>query len=570
MMHGDHWRAFVDTDEEILARFEHAIRTGDPLPPTDVEVPEGGFYYTRSQDRPLCSIAVIQKKNSEFHAVGCHPLPMTNEKNELEVFSVEPSIDPETGRDGEGFVKAITRDGTEVSFTCPAFGMFEDRMTRHPRFIFGLSAIAYSAHKMEEEISITEGQFFEHAKRKRLEDNPELDPASITSIPISLANMRCYMAHGEEGDFAFQSRVDEVVPFESLGVKGHILLMNLSAEDKAPLRISIFAGKNAIGDWVPKVGDLVDGVGWMLGVPLEPVEVDKLWMDSAEASEKEAGWDAMMEGFSFMFSNPNLPLAWQIVGGAFVAAGWEITASDIGLYRLGHPAFEFTKGGERVRAFVRTRIKGFCEAPDWPDLVEIYEEHSTSQGVDCLRITVTLTTCGEKNFDVSVEGLDGYSDRISPILGARRPEFLQPVEIGEEEAPPAIFIESEAAEKFAHGINSCDLSDFSQIMVEDFEYDSRAMDKIVKGRSPTLSYFGQLLGYWNDRDLSPTCRLAKVVLDGSERTAALLFPKGESDPINGAFFSGRNGYASAIRVLPPDRFEILELEENPTDEKETE
>ncbi|NBP15341.1 hypothetical protein EBU95_13215 [bacterium] len=364
-MHGDHWRAFVDTDEEILARFEHAIRTGDPLPPADVEVHEGGFYYTRSQDRPLCSIAVIQKKDSEFHAVGCHPLPMTNEKNELEVFSVEPSIDPETGRDGEGFVKAITRDGTEVSFTCPAFGMFEDRMTRHPRFIFGLSAIAYSARKMEEEISITEGQFFEHAKRRRLEDNPELDPARITSIPISLAKMRCYMAHGEEGDFAFQSRLDEVVPFESLGVKGHILRMNLSAEDKAPLRISIFAGKNAIGDWVPKAGDLVDGVGWMLGVPLEPVEVDKLWMDSAEASEKEAGRDAMMEGISFMFSNRHLPLSWQIVGGAFVAAGWEIVASDAGLFRSFYPAFEFSRKEKIVRAFIRTAMPDFCDAPAW-------------------------------------------------------------------------------------------------------------------------------------------------------------------------------------------------------------
>lgn len=570
MLHGQHWRSFVDTDEEIIARLEHAVRTGEPLPPGDTDVPEGGFYYARSEDRPLCAIAVIQKREGEFHVINCHPLPMSLVKNELEIFSAEPSIDPESGLDGEGFVKAITREGTEVSFACPAFGMFQDRMSRHPRFLFGLSATAYTVQKMEEEISITEGQFFEHAKKNQLEDNPELDPSSITSIPISLANMRCYFPRGEEGDFEFQSRVEEVEEFESLGIKGRVLTLNLLSEGASPLRISIFAGKNALGDYVPKVGDLVGGVAWMLGVPLEPVEIEKSWMDSVEASEKEAGRDAMMEGVAFMFSNPNLPLAWQIVGGAFVAAGWEITNSDIGLYRLGHPAFEFTKGGERVRAFVRTRIKGFCEAPDWPDLVEIYEDHSPSQGVDCLRITVTLTTCGDRNFDVSVEGLNGYSDRILPVLGVRRPEFSQPVEIGEEETLPAVFIESEAAEKFAHGINSCDLSDFSQIMVEDFEYDSRAMDKIVKGRSPALSYFGQLLSYWNDRDLSPTCRLAKVVLDGAERTAALLFPKGECDPINGAFFSGRNGYASAIQVLPPDRFEILELEENPTDQKETE
>jgi hypothetical protein len=75
MLHGQHWRSFVDTDEEIIARLEHAVRTGEPLPPEDTDVPEGGFYYARSDDRPLCAIAVIQKREGEFHAINCHPLP---------------------------------------------------------------------------------------------------------------------------------------------------------------------------------------------------------------------------------------------------------------------------------------------------------------------------------------------------------------------------------------------------------------------------------------------------------------------------------------------------------------
>jgi hypothetical protein len=576
MLHGQHWRSFVDTDEEIIARLEHAVRTGEPLPPEDTDVPEGGFYYARSDDRPLCAIAVIQKREGVFHAINCHPLPMSLVKNELEIFSAEPSIDPESGLDGEGFVKAITREGTEVSFACPAFGMFQDRMNRHPRFLFGLSATAYTLQKMEEEISIAEGQFFEHAKKNQLEDNPELDPSSITSIPISLATMRCYFPRGEEGDFEFQSRVEEVEEFESLGIHGRVLTLNLLSEGASPLRISIFAGKNAFGDYVPNVGDLVGGVAWMLGVPLEPVEIEKSWMDSVEASEKEAGRDAMMEGVAFMFSNRHLPLSWQIVGGAFVAAGWEIVASDAGLFRSFYPAFEFSRKGKRVRAFIRSAVLGFCDAPawQWPELVyeaiQGHDDHTISQGIENLRITVTLTSCGARHFDVDVDGLGAYSEFVKPVCGVGRPEFSKPMELGEEEPAQVNFFESEAAEKFAHGINSCDLSDFSQIMVEDFEYESRAVEKTFKGRAATLSYFGLLLGVWQEKDKSPTCRLAKVVLDGAKRTAALLFPKGESDPINGAFFSGRNGYASAIQVLPPDRFEILELEENPTDQKETE
>jgi hypothetical protein len=487
---------------------------------------------------------------------------MVSIKNEMEIYSIDPSLDPDTGRDGEGVVTAITQEGTEVKFACPAFGMFEEEMTSHPRFIFGLTAIAYSVRKMDEEIFITEGQFFEHAKRQRLEDNPELDPASITSIPISLANMRSYMAHGEEGDFVFQSRVDEVVAFESLGVKGHILHVNLSSADSSPLRITVFAGKKALGDLVPKAGDLIDGVGWMLGVPLESVEVDKPWMDSVESSENGGLRAAAYAGASFMFSNRHMPLSWQIVGGAFVSAGWEVEASGTGLFRIQFPAFEFSRRNKRARVFIRSSIQGFCEAPEWPELVGLIEAESESKGVQCLRITVSLTPCGGKHFDVTVDGLGDFLEGINPVCGVGRPEFSQPVEIGQEEAPTAVFVESECAEEFVRAINSCTLSELSESMVEDFEYESRTTGKSVKGRDACLSYLGTLLGDWEEREMLPRCRLAKVVLDGIERTAALLYPKGESAPVNGAFFSGRNGFASSIQVLPPHLFDILKVEKD--------
>jgi hypothetical protein len=560
MLHGQHWRSFVDTDEEIIARLEHAVRTGEPLPPEDTDVPEGGFYYARSDDRPLCAIAVIQKREGEFHAINCHPLPMSLVKNELEIFSAEPSIDPESGLDGEGFVKAITREGTEVSFACPAFGMFQDRMNRHPRFLFGLSATAYTLQKMEEEISITEGQFFEHAKKNQLEDNPEFDPSSITSIPISLATMRCYFPRGEEGDFEFQSRVEEVEEFESLGIKGRVLKLNLLSEGSSPLRISIFAGKNALGDYVPKVGDLVGGVAWMLGVPLEPVEIEKPWMDSVEASENQASRDAMMEGDAFMFSNRHLPLSWQIVGGGFVAAGWEIVYSGTGLFRIHFPAFDFSRGDKTVRVFVRSSIQGFCDAPEWPEFVDLIEEHSIAQKIECLRITVILTPCGAKHFDVKVEGLGDFAEMVQMVAGVGKPEFSLPVEIGEEPVTP-VFVETEAAEKLALGINTRDLSEFSKIMVEDFDFESQAVEKSLKGRESFLSYMGSLLGDWNEQDISPRCRLAKVVLDGVERTAALLYPKGKNAPNNGAFFNGRDRFVSSLLVLPPDQFDILKVED---------
>jgi hypothetical protein len=561
MFHGKHWRSFLDTDEEIIARLEHAVRTGEPLPTENTDVPEGGFYYTRSEDRPLCAIAVIQKREGEFHAINCHPLPMSGVKNELEVFSVEPSNDPESGLDGEGFVKAITREGTEVSFTCPAFGMFQDRMNRHPRFLFGLSATAYSVQKMEEEILISEGQFFEHAKKNQLEGNPELDPASITSIPISLANMRCYFPRGEEGDFEFQSRVEDVEEFESLGVRGRILKLNLLSEDSSPLRISIFAGKNALGDYVPKVGDLVGGVAWMVGVPLESVEIEKPWMDSVDTSENQANRDAMIEGVSFMYSNRQLPLSWQIVGGGFVAAGWEIVDSGTGLFRIQFPAFEFSRGDKSVRVFVRSSIQGFSDAPEWPEFVDLIEKLSGAKKIECLRVTVTLTPCGERHYDVAVDGLGDFAEKVQMVAGVGKPEFSLPVEIGEEQVTP-IFVESEAAEKLALGINTQDLSEFSKIMVEEFDFESRAVGEILKGREAFLSYLGSLLGYWNDEDISPRCRLAKVVLDGVERTAALLYPKGKNAPNNGAFFNGRDGFVSRLLVLPPTQFDILKVEES--------
>ena len=189
------------------------------------------------------------------------------------------------------------------------------------------------------------------------------------------------------------------------------------------------------------------------------------------------------------------------------------------------------------------------------------EEHSEAQKIECLRVTVILTPCGERHYDVAVEGLGDFAEMVKMVAGVGKPEFSLPAELGEESVN-AVFVESEASAKLALGINTQDLSEFSKIMVEEFDFESRAVGKILKGREAFLSYMGSLLGEWNEQEISPRCRLAKVFLDGVERTAALLYPKGKNAPNNGAFFNGRDGFVSSLLVLPPDQFDILKVEED--------
>lgn len=552
--------AFCNTEEDIVKQIPFLIEKGESLEGPENAIPEGGYGHIRSMQRPLAAVAVIRNTGESFEFVTAYPAPIDVADNELEIHSIEASTD-DKDFEFEKCVRAITRDGGEITFFCPAYPFFKSMLESAPRFRFGLGAIAYTLEKAPGELTFAEGDFFEHEKKRRMEEEPNFDPATFTSITVGMDTLRCYFERGE-GDFEFQSVVEEVIPFEFLSAKGYLMLVNLMPEDRAPIMVKIYASEKVLGPYVPQVGDPVRGVAGLQGVPMEVIPADELWMDSSDAAYEGGRYDGLMEGVSWMFANEHLPVAMQAVGGAFIGAGWEITYIEQNLFRDFAPAFSVEKADRSYFVFVRSGIKGFCHPASWSEeIVKRREESAAAQGAKCLHLTVNLEPVG-KSFDVSVEGLGELSDEIRVVLSSRRPEYFEWVKIGEEDKLDPVLDETVAAATFAQCITNGNLGPLSRMLVEDLEYVSESVECHIKGRQQFLAYIGNLIDAWQERGLILAGKPGKAFIEGAERPCAFSFSNEKTTPFACTFFKGRRGHIAAIRNINPETLESMQINDN--------
>lgn len=555
------WETVVDSEEEFMALVRPLVETGKiAFQSTDAE--DDGFVYIELQDGPMMAVAVVSKRTGGGELVDSYPLPVERCANELEVVSVDP-VEDDAGAVFEGNITAITQDGTQVTFTCPLFLREQARITEHPRFRFGLAAMARTLQKAPQSFEVTEGAFFEHEKRRRSEEDPNFDPESFKSVEVQMGELRCFMDR-EGGDLDFTSVVESVRPFTSLGKTGLILTMNLVPEDRAPLRISVYATDRVLAGYTPVVGDLVSGIGWLQGVPEEMLEVDRPWLDSAEAANHGGADDGgFLEMMMFMESSKSLPIALQSVGSGFAGAGWEVRVMERNAFRDYLPMIWAERGSRRLWIFVRCGVEGFCEPPEWrqDDVADRVAKLAEDQGFETMRLTVRLSPCGERHYDVAVEGLGDLDGQVRTPLSVVRPEFYRVVDLDKigQEDPPPIFDEAVAAATFARCANSVDLEEFAAMLVEDAELISDPARACVRGRLSILSYLGNRLDCWREFECSPVLRVGNAVIDGRRRACTLLFAKGEDKPNNCTVFDGRDGRVCRLRAYIPSEIEFYEV-----------
>lgn len=265
----------------------------------------------------------------------------------------------------------------------------------------------------------------------------------------------------------------------------------------------------------------------------------------------DGGW---LTASAFLEEAEALPLAVQIPGAAFAAAGWLVGILERRTFCDYAPALCAERNGRWLWIYVREAIEGFCAAPDWRKdrVTGEVGKHAAAQGIEILHLTVHLAPCGSRRFDVSIDGLGDLAGEIRPMPDVARPEI-----VGPEDEP--VFDETDAARTFARCMNGINLEEFSAMLVEDAELHSRPTRKKVRGRLAILSYLGTKLELWKVQQQSPNLKVGEAVVNGRRRPCTLLFPAGQRSPNNCTVFEGRRGRVAKMQAYNPAKLEHYEV-----------
>lgn len=560
MEHVYHWSSVHDDIEtRVMDLIEDLCKNGEIQDTGYRDRKNTRFHYVISDQGPLGIMGVARDKDgtgADF--LFSFPLMYMGQENELEVYDAGEIPDGDEDPDfttAEGSITCITRDGTEITLYCPIWLLCRDRMEKGGRYMFEISGLAYLLDKAPTEFKLSEGGFFEDAKRRWIEEHPAGDPASFTSVTVQTGNLRMFFSRDVDGikagDIEFQSVVEEAIPFESLGISGYILKLCLTPEGRQPVRVSMFATSTVLKGYVPVPGDPVRGVAWLQGIPHAEQE-GASWLDSEEAAH--GGNDGLFAMVSYLGDNPHLPLGNRLVGAALVRAGWDIVMTEERLFIHGRPAFIAERGERRCCFFVSTAIEGFSAAESFGDLPERQSEMIASRGMTGYHVTITLTPSG-KNYRVSAEGFGDLSDDLQVAMEVAKPEEDRPVVLGGPQAPDPVLDEREAVTRFIRAFEVLELDELSRLLVEDLVYHSEITATSISGRQAFLSYLGGRFESWldaraagEDSAKGPKAMLRGMAVENGRKRPCAIALNAEGSPFSYTLFTGRKGHIAVIET----------------------
>lgn len=270
--HGNHWEA-IESDfaafvgemlpkicqEGKLVGKNSFVHTMD-----DVDKKEGVVFGLQYLESPISFMALVVSDIEPDSNLFWSGYPVCAEGSNCRLI-----IDEIRSWDNgiEGTIEAHVPDGGMVYFFDPYFFLNKNRYVVGEEVMVKLSALAYMVQKSQQlEIEITEGPMLEIHRQRLLEDDPNADVSSITSVPISMDGAAIYFPRGEDQDDAeVRFKVTETARF----ICEDRTFMRLSGivmrPDSGDVYLNVFASEQVLGGYVPQVGDNVEAIVWMQG-----------------------------------------------------------------------------------------------------------------------------------------------------------------------------------------------------------------------------------------------------------------------------------------------------------------
>jgi hypothetical protein len=276
MTHGSHWstvRSDVDgfIDElvpEIVRDGTLGYQASARVPGTDDVVRVETVSEFRHGAGPIRFIAYAATDSSRADGghvfVTAFPVCWEGATHALDVDEV-------TVEDGDVEAVVMARwvaSGSCVWFFDPHHFAAPERYGTAARDTFVLAGLAYMLRPASfDTVEVTHPDLLEQHRQRLVEDDPTIDPRTITSVPISFEQAAFMFPKPDHPEnVEFMTTIERVDEFEFLG-RRFVRIWGAFArtEDGTPLQLPVYASPETLGDYQPKVGDRVEGVMWLQG-----------------------------------------------------------------------------------------------------------------------------------------------------------------------------------------------------------------------------------------------------------------------------------------------------------------
>lgn len=214
------------------------------------------------EDQPVRAAVLVEgEEGGKLTPVTAVPL-LEGLPNDLEVEGARPRAE------GLGADVAVTMMEGEnpMWFFDPLYGRDKDDLTPGITHTFWLAGLALGIRKaLLDELTITQGPQYEAHAAAWLEEHPGASRLDVPPLKIPMTGKRAIMPGRRFSEYQVRNVVERVEDFrlEKMDVKA--LYLNFPFEDRAPLRLALYASKFVLGDYVPEEGDEIEAYVWLEG-----------------------------------------------------------------------------------------------------------------------------------------------------------------------------------------------------------------------------------------------------------------------------------------------------------------
>jgi tetratricopeptide (TPR) repeat protein len=275
--HGSHWGTLLPNASELMTILPGMIKKSV----TDAEGPEiplaelgfckfsesaGIIYHQDGEETtPVESMTILGLMHGKDKLELCTAFPKlkTGTLVEFEVIVVQ-----EWMNGLEATAEVELNDEQRISFFIPDYYMDRKLIKANHNFMVELAGFCYEMNKFEPvTFNIDAGPLLEeHKERLRKEGKSD----AIESVPVHMnedTNNFCRQIFSDvDDDIEFIGKIKSVRPFKFLGNDCFEIVIKFNEERYKGIKLPIYIGAHKLDDYIPKVGDTVQGVLWLQGI----------------------------------------------------------------------------------------------------------------------------------------------------------------------------------------------------------------------------------------------------------------------------------------------------------------
>ena len=380
---------------------------------------------------PVRILGVLRRVPAEDRSevLSGYPYLAEGSTSAFEILNINPD-DDEYSKDFEGTLDLLMEDGFTIRVCDPLYCLNISKYAAGQKYEFSLAALAYAIEHIENtDIVITEGAMLQMERERALENNPQADISAITSVTVSMAELRTIIPSEDDADAEFQTVIEKTGRCKVAGVTVYWMRVQLRPMDDGGLPCILYASETVLKGYVPKVGHSVRGVAWVQAVPLKPLEQSPSWADSLPDSKRESNIQGFLRAMEAERYLAGLPLGIIELAKGIIAAGWDVIRNESPDGSCTAPVFLAERRGEKVDVWARSWIEDQAATADFSALEkEKFGQESEAKGQKAVFVTIRVLDVGSgyRFFYSGTDELKTVTGPLSLIEYARKVDEGEP------------------------------------------------------------------------------------------------------------------------------------------------